>query len=146
MLKQIGIDNGRNSVWNNGVGVFIFTDVLSVFENETQAGNAESRAFSGAKSALVQRIGNGFNRFTAFIARKDFGNQRCGQRINGQHTICADDVSERNIAAVAAAFERILFLSALNLLGQLCGIVLCIAFQHGFKDNAFRPFGNIFAG
>ena len=72
-LKQIGIDNGRNSFWNNGVGVFIFANVFSVLENEIQTGNTESRVFSGAKSALVQRIGNDFKRFAPFIARKDFG-------------------------------------------------------------------------
>ena len=53
-LKQIWIDDGRNSFWNNGVGVFIFANVFSVLENGTQTGNTESRAFSGAKSTIVQ--------------------------------------------------------------------------------------------
>ena len=41
-----------------------------------------------------------------------------------KHALRADHIAERNVAAVAAAFKRIFLLPALNLLGQLCGIVL----------------------
>ena len=40
-LKQVGLDDGRNSVRNHGVRIFVFADVLSVFEDDAQRCDAE---------------------------------------------------------------------------------------------------------
>ena len=44
-------------------------------------------------------------------------------------------IAERDACACPLVFQHVVGQASLYLLGKLSGIILCIAFQDGFKDN-----------
>ena len=55
-------------------------------------------------------------------------------------------VAKGSTTTVAAAFQDVLGLSAHDLLGKVCRIILGITFQHRFQNDAFRPLGDDLGG
>ena len=60
--------------------------------------------------------------------------------------LLVDHITERNCSAVETTLERIFGHAAGYLFGEVCGIVFRHTFQHRFKDNSFRTFGDCFGG
>ena len=53
-------------------------------------------------------------------------------------------IAKCSTTTVAAAFQNVLGLSTDNLFGKVSGVVFCIALQHRFQNDAFRPFRDDF--
>ena len=55
-------------------------------------------------------------------------------------------VAKSSTSTVAAAFQDVLGLSAHDLLGKVCRIILGITFQHRFQNDALWPLGDDLGG
>ena len=75
-----------------------------------------------------------------------FQHKRRGERVNVELPLRIQRVAKGSTATIAAAFQDVLGLSAHDLLGKVCRIILGITFQHRFQNDAFRPLGDDLGG
>ena len=79
----------------------------------------------------------------AFIVLLErFHYKRRGERVNVELPFRIQRVAKGSTTTVAAAFQDVLSLSTHDLLGKVGGIILGVAFQHRFQNDAFRPLGD----
>ena len=142
-VKQVIVNDCRDSFGDDHAPILVLADVLPVFEDQTDPTDFERLALFRFQPTSVQRSRDLADALAAVITSEYLRYQRGGQRIDGKHTVCAYHISQRRISAVVFAFKRVLFLSALYLLGQLSGVIFGVALQHGFKDDTLRPVGDI---
>ena len=142
-VKQVIVNDCRDSFGDDHAPILVLSDVLPVFEDQTDPADFERLALFRFQPTSVQRSRDLADALAAVITSEYLRYQRGGQRIDGKHTVCAYHISQRRISAVVFAFKRVLFLSALYLLGQLSGVIFGVALQHGFKDDTLWPVGDI---
>ena len=142
-VKQVIVNDCRDSFGDDHAPILVLADVLPVFEDQTDPADFERLALFRFQPTSVQRSRDLADALAAVIEGEYLRYQRGGQRIDGKHTVCAYHIPQRRISAVVFAFERVLFLSALYLLGQLSGVIFGVSLQHGFKDDTLRPVGDV---
>ena len=142
-VKQVIVNDCRDSFGDDHAPILVLADVLPVFEDQTDPADFERLALFRFQPTSVQRSRDLADALAAVIEGEYLRYQRGGQRIDGKHTVCAYHIPQRRISAVVFAFERVLFLSALYLLGQLGGVIFGIAFKHGFQYYPLRSVGDV---
>lgn len=113
-------------------------------EDNADTANGELLPFFGSDTPEIQHFLNFRHGLAAVIPGEDFLHYQCHLRIGCQNTILPNNITNRRIAAVVFTFHSVVMLPPLYFLGKLSGIILCIAFQHGFQYDAFRTVRNIF--
>ena len=97
-------------------------------------------------SALVEKFGNVIYAHTVEVERKNFLNDGCERFVNLIVVGIVHIIAEWRAHSVALCFESVLRHTALYLFGEFCGIVLGIAFEDRFEQNAVRPLRDTFFG
>ena len=146
ILKQFQWNDGRDGIRHDHIPEFQLPDVPPILEHMFNAVIGERTAHRVLDAILVQPVPNLLHRKSIPVLPERFQHERGGKRVNVELPLGIQRISKRSTATVAAAFQDVLRLSTHDLLGKVSRVVFCIALQHRFQNNAFRPLGDDLGG
>ena len=117
-FKQLLVNNGGNTIFDDNIFVGISADVASITEHGLKATAVKLRVFGGLISGRVKLSANASYAFTIGIKRERFLNDVGGVGVNDQFVIF-HLVSEGNVTAYAVALQSRLTHTSRDLLRQL---------------------------
>jgi hypothetical protein len=144
ILKQFQRNDGRDSIRHDHIPEFQFSDVPPVFEHMFNAVICKRTAHRVLDAVFVQPITDLLHGGAFIVLLERFQNKRRGERVDVELPLGIQRVAKSSTTTVAAAFQDVLGLSTNYLFGKVCRIILGIAFQHRFQNDALRPLGNDF--
>ena len=144
-VESFFVYNCGNGVGNYYVAELVFADILAVGENAKHGVILHLKTLM-LNSALVEKFGNVIYAHTVEVERKNFLNDGRERFVDLVVVSIIHIIAEWRAHAVAFCFERIFRHPSLYLFGKLGGIVLGIAFEDRFKQNAVRPLRDTFFG
>ena len=142
ILKQFQRNDGRDSIRHDHIPEFQFSDVPPVFEHMFNAVICKRTAHRVLDAVFVQPITDLLHGGAFIVLLERFQNKRRGERVDVELPLGIQRVAKSSTTTVAAAFQDVLGLSTNYLFGKVCRIILGIAFQHRFQNDALRPLGN----
>ena len=142
ILKQFQWNDGRDSIRHDHIPEFQFSDVPPVFEHMFNAVICKRTAHRVLDAVFVQPITDLLHGGAFIVLLERFQNKRRGERVDVELPLGIQRVAKSSTTTVAAAFQDVLGLSTNYLFGKVCRIILGIAFQHRFQNDALRPLGN----
>ena len=144
ILKQFQRNDGRNRIRHDHVPEFQLSDVTPIFEHMLDTVIGERAADRVLNAIFIQPVPNLFHREAIPVLPERFQHKRRGKRVNVKFPLRIQRIAKCSTATVAAAFQDVLRLSTHDLLGKVSRVVLRIALQHRFQNDALRPLGNDF--
>ena len=142
ILKQFQRNDGRDSIRHDHIPEFQFSDVPPVFEHMFNAVICKRTAHRVLDAVFVQPITDLLHGGAFIVLLERFQNKRRGERVDVELPLGIQRVAKSSTTTVAAAFQDVLGLSTNYLFGKVCRIILGIAFQHRFQNDALRPLGD----
>ena len=146
ILKQFQRNDGRDSIRHDHIPEFQFSDVPPVFEHMFNAVICKRTAHRVLDAVFVQPITDLLHGGAFIVLLERFQNKRRGERVDVELPLGIQRVAKSSTTTVAAAFQDVLGLSTNYLFGKVCRIILGIAFQHRFQNDALRPLGDDLGG
>ena len=142
VLKQFQRNDGRDSIRHDHIPEFQFSDVPSILEHMFDTIISKRTAHRVLDTVFVQPVPDLFHCKTIPVLLERFQHERGGKRVNVEFPLGIQRIAKGSTATVAAAFQDVLGLSTNYLFGKVCRIILGIAFQHRFQNDALRPLGD----
>ena len=136
-VESFLIDNGRHSVREDDVAEFILADILAVGENAKHGVVLHLKTLM-LNATLVEMFGNVIDAHSVKIASEDLSHDRRKRLVDLIAVGIVHIIAKWRAHAVALCFECVLRHPSLYLFRKLGGIVLGIAFEDRFKQNAVR--------
>ena len=146
ILKQFQWNDGRDSIRHDHIPEFQFSDVPPVFEHMFNTIISKCTAHRVLDAVFVQPVPNLLHCGAFIVLLERFKHKRRGERVDVELPLGIQRVAKSSTTTVAAAFQDVLGLSTNYLFGKVCRIILGIAFQHRFQNDALRPLGDDFCG
>ena len=146
VLKQFQRNDGRDSIRHDHIPEFQFSDVPSILEHMFDTIISKRTAHRVLDTVFVQPVPDLFHCKTIPVLLERFQHERGGKRVNVEFPLGIQRIAKGSTATVAAAFQDVLGLSTNYLFGKVCRIILGIAFQHRFQNDALRPLGDDLGG
>ena len=140
--KQFQRNDGRDSIRHDHIPEFQFSDVPPVFEHMFNTVICKRTAHRVLDAVFVQPITDLLHGGAFIVLLERFQNKRRGERVDVELPLGIQRVAKSSTTTVAAAFQDVLGLSTNYLFGKVCRIILGIAFQHRFQNDALRPLGD----
>ena len=142
VLKQFQRNDGRDGIRHDHIPEFQFSDVPPILEHMFDTIISKRTAHRVLDTVFVQPVPDLFHCKTIPVLLERFQHERGGKRVNVEFPLGIQRIAKGSTATVAAAFQDILGLSTNYLFGKVCRIILGIAFQHRFQNDALRPLGD----
>ena len=142
ILKQFQRNDGRDSIRHDHIPEFQFSDVPPVLEHMFNAVISKCTAHRVLDAVFVQPVPNLLHSGAFIVLLERFKHKRRGERVDVELPLGIQRVAKSSTTTVAAAFQDVLGLSTNYLFGKVCRIILGIAFQHRFQNDALRPLGD----
>ena len=142
IIEQFQRHDGRNGIRHDHIPEFQFSDVPPVFEHMFNAVICKRTAHRVLDAVFVQPITDPLHGGAFIVLLERFQNKRRGERVDVELPLGIQRVAKSSTTTVAAAFQDVLGLSTNYLFGKVCRIILGIAFQHRFQNDALRPLGD----
>ena len=146
ILKQFQRNDGRDSIRHDHIPEFQFSDVPPVFEHMFNAVICKRTAHRIFDTIFIQPVPNLFHCKTIPVLPERFQHKRRGKRVNVKFPLRIQRIAKCSTTTVAASFQDVLRLSADNLFSKVGRVVLRIALQHRFQNDALRPLGDDLGG
>ena len=146
ILKQFQWNDGRDSIRHDHIPEFQFSDVPPVFEHMFNAVICKRTAHRVLDAVFVQPITDLLHGGAFIVLLERFQNKRRGERVDVELPLGIQRVAKSSTTTVAASFQDVLRLSADNLFSKVGRVVLRIALQHRFQNDALRPLGDDLGG
>ena len=143
-IEAVQVDDGRDSIRVDRILRAVFAQIPAVLEQRLEAVLGERVAPAVADTAGVQRVDDAADALPRRVPMEGFLHHRRGIRIDLVVMLAVNAIAQRHRAAVELGLEGILLVSAADLLGQLCRIVLGHAFQQAFQHDTLRSVGDGF--
>ena len=142
ILKQFQRNDGRDSIRYDHIPEFQFSDVPPVLEHMFNAVISKCTAHRVLDAVFVQPVPNLLHRKSIPVLPERFQHERGGKRVNMKFPLGIQRIAKGSTTTVAAAFQDVLGLSTDDLFGKVGRVVLRIALQHRFQNDALRPLGD----
>ena len=142
ILKQFQWNDGRDGIRHDHVPEFQLPDVPPILEHMFNAVIGERTAHRVLDAILVQPVPNLLHRKSIPVLPERFQHERGGKRVNMKFPLGIQRIAKGSTTTVAAAFQDVLGLSTDDLFGKVGRVVLRIALQHRFQNDALRPLGD----
>ena len=142
ILKQFQWNDGRDSIRHDHIPEFQFPDVPPVFEHMFDTVISERTAHRVLDAVFVQPVPDLLHGGAFIVLFERFQHKRRGERVNVELPLGIQRIAKGPTTTVTATFQNVLGLSTDNLFGKVCRIILGIAFQHRFQNDALRPLGD----
>ena len=146
IVEKFQRHDGRNCIWHDHVPEFQLPDVPPILKHMFNAVIGERTADRVLDAILVQPVPNLLHRKSIPVLPERFQHERGGKRINVEFPLGIQRISKGSTATVAAAFQDVLGLSTHDLFSKVGRVVLRIALQHRFQNDALRSFGDDLGG
>ena len=138
--------DGRNCIWHDHVPEFQFSDVPPILEHVFDTVISKRTAHRIFDTIFIQPVPNLFHCKTIPVLPERFQHKRRGKRVNVKFPLRIQRIAKCSTTTVAASFQDVLRLSADNLFSKVGRVVLRIALQHRFQNDALRSFGDDLGG
>ena len=142
ILKKFQRNDGRDGIRYDHIPEFQFSDVPPILEHMFNAVICKRTAHRVLDAIFVQPITDLLHSGAFIVLPERFQHKRRGERVNMELPLRIQRVAKSSTSTVAAAFQDVLGLSAHDLLGKVCRIILGITFQHRFQNDALWPLGD----
>ena len=142
IIEQFQRHDGRDSIRHDHVPEFQFSDVPPILEHVFDTVISKRTAHRVLDAVFVQPVPNLLHGGAFIVLLERFQNKRRGERVDVELPLGIQRVAKSSTTTVAAAFQDVLGLSTNYLFGKVCRIILGIAFQHRFQNDALRPLGD----
>ena len=142
ILKQFQRNNGRDGIRHDHIPEFQFSNVPPILEHVFDTVIGERAAHRVLDAVFVQPVPNLLHGRAFIVLLERFHYERRSEWVDMELSFRIQRIPKRSTATVAAAFQNVLCLSANDLFGKVCRIILGIAFQHRFQNDALRPLGD----
>ena len=146
ILKKFQRNDGRDGIRYDHIPEFQFSDVPPILEHMFNAVICKRTAHRVLDAIFVQPITDLLHCGAFIVLPERFQHKRRGERVNMELPLRIQRVAKSSTSTVAAAFQDVLGLSAHDLLGKVCRIILGITFQHRFQNDALWPLGDDLGG
>ena len=144
LIEHIVRQYRRNAAGDNYILITILSDILAIFQNAVEAIRREWLAAFRFQPPPVEVLHDGADNFAVSISLKNLPHQRSCNRVENELLLfLIQQIAKRNAATIVSAFQGVLLLPSVDFFGQLSGVIFGVALQHGFKDDALRPVGDI---
>ena len=142
---EVIVNQSRDGILGLDAVIFINADILLVPEDVLKAGLIKRGSPGGAKTPGIETLADGGHGFPGGVAGESLHHQRgCGGVC--RQALVGDGIAKRDGAPGGLALPGGFRHAALDLLGQLQGIILGHTLQKAFQNHAFRVFGNALLG
>ena len=142
ILKQFQRDDGRDGIRYDHIPEFQFSDVPPVLEHMFNAVISKRTAHRVLDAVFVQPVPDLLHGGAFIVLLERFQHKRRGERVNVELPLRIQRIAKGSTTTVAAAFQDVLGLSTDDLFGKVGRVVLRIALQHRFQNDALRPLGD----
>jgi hypothetical protein len=146
IVEKFQRHDGRNCIWHDHVPEFQFSDVPPILEHVFDTVISKRTAHRIFDTIFIQPVPNLFHCKTIPVLPERFQHKRRGKRVNVKFPLRIQRIAKCSTTTVAASFQDVLRLSADNLFSKVGRVVLRIALQHRFQNNALRPLGDDLGG
>ena len=142
ILKQFQRNDGRDSIRYDHIPEFQFSDVPPVLEHMFNAVISKRTAHRVLDAVFIQPITDLLHGGTFIVLLERFQHKRRGERVNMELPFRIQCIAKCSTTTIAAALQDVLGLSTDNLFGEVSGIILGIAFQNRFQNDALWSLGD----
>ena len=139
------VNDRGNGVGDDDVAELVLADILAVSENTKDGVVLHCKALV-LDAALIEQLDDIVDTHPVEIAGEDFSHDGRKRLVDLIVVGFVHIIAEWRAHSVALCFESVLRHTALYLFGEFRGIVLSIAFEDRFKQNAVRPLRDTFFG
>jgi len=146
IVEKFQRHDGRNCIWHDHVPEFQFSDVPPILEHVFDTVISKRTAHRIFDTIFIQPVPNLFHCKTIPVLPERFQHKRRGKRVNVKFPLRIQRIAKCSTTTVAASFQDVLRLSADNLFSKVGRVVLRIALQHRFQNDALRSFGDDLGG
>ena len=146
IVEKFQRHDGRNCIWHDHVPEFQFSDVPPILEHVFDTVISERTAHRVLDAVFVQPVPDFLHGGAFIVLFERFQHKRRGKRVNVKFPLRIQRIAKCSTTTVAASFQDVLRLSTHDLLGKVCRIILRIALQHRFQNDALRSFGDDLGG
>ena len=131
-----------NRIGNQDITVFQLTNIAAVAQHMLDGVKGHRPTALILDALFIEPIPNLPHRLSVIVPLESFSYKGSCEWVDFKAAVCVDGVAERDSTARKFAFQDVLGLSTNYLFGKVCRIILGIAFQHRFQNDALRPLGD----
>ena len=143
-VKQIFRDDGRDTVWDDDVPIFVFSDIAAVAQHVLNAVEIQRLTTGISDAAVIQPIPQLLHRRALVVFLEHVQNKGSGQWVDLKMLFLINHITDGKGATVELALQRIFFSATDDLFRQIGGVIFRITFQNGFQNDTLRTFRNHF--
>jgi len=144
IVEKLCGHNGGNRIGNQSITIFQLPDVAAIVQHMLNGVEGHQPATLVLDALFVQPIPNFPHGLTIVVPLEGFCHKGSSQRVDFKAVVCVDDVAKGNGTASELSLQCVFGHATNDLFRQVSGIILGIAFQHRFQNDAFRPLGDDF--
>ena len=146
IVEKLCGHNGGNRIGNQNITIFQLPDVAAIVQHMLNGVEGHQPATLVLDALFVQPIPNFPHGLTIVVPLEGFCHKGSSQRVDFKAVVCVDDVAKGNGTASELSLQCIFGHATNDLFGKVCRIILGIAFQHRFQNDALRPLGDDLGG
>ena len=142
IVEKLCGHNGGNRIGNQNITIFQLPDVAAIVQHMLNGVEGHQPAALVLDALFVQPIPNFPHGLTIVVPLEGFCHKGSSQRVDFKAVVCVDDVAKGNGTASELSLQCVFGHATNDLFRQVSGIILSIAFQHRFQNDALRSVGD----
>ena len=142
IVEKLCGHNGGNRIGNQNITIFQLPDVAAIVQHMLNGVEGHQPAALVLDALFVQPIPNFPHGLAIVVPLEGFCHKGSSQQVDFKAVVCVDDVAKGNGTASELSLQCVFGHATNDLFRQVSGIILSIAFQHRFQNDALRSVGD----